>query len=135
VHPTDLKPGDICLWLKPTTLDSGHMLIIAGEPKVNTKRNSEVFMRIFDSSKAHTVDSRTGSTYPLGLGATHPWHDGGLRRKSYRSLLGWRDKPCWREGYDNHLRAAEPVRENGKSYPESLKMGKISGFILLKSFK
>jgi hypothetical protein len=68
-HPVDLKPGDVCLWLKPTTLDTGHMWIIAGEPKINPKRNSEVLVRIFDSSKAHSDDSRTGSAYPLGLGS------------------------------------------------------------------
>jgi hypothetical protein len=67
--PIDLKPGDICLWLKPTTLDTGHMWIIAGKPTVNPQRNSEVLVRIFDSSKAHSDDSRTGSAYPLGLGS------------------------------------------------------------------
>ena len=69
VHPVDLKPGDVCLWLEPSTLDTGHMWIIAGEPKVNPKRNSEVLVRIFDSSKAHSDDSRMGSVYPLGLGS------------------------------------------------------------------
>ena len=69
VRPVDLKPGDVCLWLEPSTLDTGHMWIIAGEPKVNPKRNSEVLVRIFDSSKAHSDDSRMGSVYPLGLGS------------------------------------------------------------------
>jgi hypothetical protein len=68
-HPVKLKPGDVCLWLEPGTLDSGHMWIIAGEPYVNPMRNSEVLVRIFDSSKAHSDDSRTGSVYPLGLGS------------------------------------------------------------------
>ena len=68
-HPVDLKPGDVCLWLQPSTLDTGHMWIIAGEPKVNPKRSSEVLVRIFDSSKVHSDDSRTGSAYPLGLGS------------------------------------------------------------------
>jgi hypothetical protein len=68
-HPVDLKPGDVCLWLTPSTLDTGHMWIIAGEPEVNPKRNTEVLVRIFDSSKAHSDDSRTGSAYPLGLGS------------------------------------------------------------------
>jgi hypothetical protein len=65
----DLKPGDVCLWLKPRTLDNGHMWIIAGEPQVNPKRSSEVLVRVFDSSKAHSDDSRTGSACPLGLGS------------------------------------------------------------------
>ena len=69
VRPVDLKPGDVCLWLEPSTLDTGHMWIIAGEPTVNPKRNSEVLVRIFDSSKAHSDDSRMGSVYPLGLGS------------------------------------------------------------------
>lgn len=68
-HPVDLKPGDICLWLEPNTLKSGHMWIIAGEPKMNPRQSSEVLVRIFDSSKAHSDDSRTGSVYPLGLGS------------------------------------------------------------------
>jgi hypothetical protein len=68
-HPIDLKPGDVCLWLTPGTLDTGHMWIIAGEPSLNPKRSSEVLVRIFDSSKAHSDDSRTGSAYPLGLGS------------------------------------------------------------------
>jgi hypothetical protein len=68
-HPVDLKPGDVCLWLQPSTLDTGHMWIIAGEPKVNPKRNDEVLVRIFDSSIAHSDDSRTGSTYKNGLGS------------------------------------------------------------------
>jgi hypothetical protein len=68
-QPGKLKPGDVCLWLKPTTLDTGHMWIIAGEPKINLRRNSEVLVRIFDSSTAHSDDSRTGSAYPLGLGS------------------------------------------------------------------
>jgi hypothetical protein len=68
-QPVNLKPGDVCLWLKPTTLDAGHMWIITGEPKINPRRNSEVLVRIFDSAKAHSDDSRTGSAYPLGFGS------------------------------------------------------------------
>jgi len=68
-HPIDLQPGDVCLWLKPTTLDTGHMWIIAGEPKVNPKRTDEVLVRIFDSSEAHSDDTRTGSAYRTGLGS------------------------------------------------------------------
>jgi hypothetical protein len=68
-RPIDLKPGDVCLWLTPNTLDTGHMWIIAGEPSVNPKRDTEVLVRIFDSSKAHSDDSRTGSAYSLGLGS------------------------------------------------------------------
>lgn len=69
-HPVDLQPGDICLWLKPSTFDVGHMWIIAGEPKVNPKRNDEVLVRIFDSTEQHhSDDSRTGSTYSSGLGS------------------------------------------------------------------
>ncbi len=68
-HPVDLQPGDICLWLKPTTLDTGHMWIIAGTPEVNPKRGDEVLVRIFDASVAHSDDSRTGSEYKTGLGS------------------------------------------------------------------
>jgi hypothetical protein len=68
-HPVDLKPGDICLWLKPTTLDTGHMWIIAGTPSVNPERTDEVLVRIFDSSEAHSDDSRTGSAHKTGLGS------------------------------------------------------------------
>lgn len=68
-HPVDLKPGDVCLWLTPSTLDTGHMWIIAGEPSLNPKRSSEVLVRIFDSSKAHSDDSRTDSVYKTGLGS------------------------------------------------------------------
>ena len=68
-HPVDLQPGDICLWLKPTTLDTGHMWIIAGTPKFNPKRADEMLVRIFDSSVAHSDDSRTGSEYKTGLGS------------------------------------------------------------------
>ncbi len=68
-HPLDLKPGDVCLWLKPNTLDTGHMWIIAGEPMVNPKRSDEVMVRIFDSTgTAHSDDSRTGSAWKTGLG-------------------------------------------------------------------
>jgi hypothetical protein len=68
-HPLDLKPGDVCLWLKPNTLDTGHMWIIAGEPAVNPKRPDEVMVRIFDSTgTAHSDDSRTGSAWKTGLG-------------------------------------------------------------------
>ena len=68
-HPAELKPGDVCLWLKPTTLDTGHMWIIAGEPTVNPKRTDEVLVRIFDSSVAHSDDSRTVSAFKTGLGS------------------------------------------------------------------
>lgn len=68
-HPLDLQPGDICLWLAPTTLDTGHMWIIAGEPKVNPKRTDEVLVRIFDASVPHSDDSRTGSVNKTGLGS------------------------------------------------------------------
>ncbi|MFA4849775.1 MAG: hypothetical protein WC626_08625 [Methanoregula sp.] len=68
-HPIDLRPGDICLWLTPGTLDAGHMWIIAGDPMINPKRSSEVLVRIFDSSIAHSDDSRTGSAYKTGLGS------------------------------------------------------------------
>lgn len=68
-YPLDLKPGDVCLWLKPNTLDTGHMWIIAGEPKVNPKRADEVMVRIFDSTgTAHSDDSRTSSAWKTGLG-------------------------------------------------------------------
>ena len=68
-HPMDLKPGDVCLWLKPNTLDTGHMWIIAGEPTVNPKREDEVMVRIFDSTgTVHSDDSRTGSAWTTGLG-------------------------------------------------------------------
>lgn len=69
-RPADLEPGDICLWLKPGTLDTGHMWIIAGEPEGNPKRPGEVMVRIFDSTgTAHTSDSRTGSAFRTGLGS------------------------------------------------------------------
>jgi hypothetical protein len=69
-HSTDLKPGDICLWLKHSTLDTGHMWIIAGEPRVNPKRTDEVLVRIFDSTgTSHSDDSRTGSAFRTGLGS------------------------------------------------------------------
>jgi hypothetical protein len=69
VHPVDLKPGDVCLWLKPSTLDTGHMWIIAGVPVLNPKRSEEVLVRIFDSSIAHSDDSRTNSPFKTGLGS------------------------------------------------------------------
>lgn len=65
----ELRPGDVCLWLKPTTLDTGHMWIVAGQPKINPERSDEVLVRIFDSSNAHADDSRTGSAFPTGLGS------------------------------------------------------------------
>jgi hypothetical protein len=69
-RPVDLNPGDICLWLKPSTLDTGHMWIIAGVPEVNPKRTDEVIVRIFDSTgTVHSNDSRTGSAYTTGLGS------------------------------------------------------------------
>lgn len=69
-RPLDLQPGDVCLWLKPNTLDTGHMWIIAGEPKVNPKRTGEVMVRIFDSTgTVHTDDSRTNSEFKTGLGS------------------------------------------------------------------
>jgi len=69
-RPMDLHPGDICLWLKPSTLDTGHMWIIAGEPEINPKRTDEVLVRIFDSTgTSHSSDSRTGSAYKTGLGS------------------------------------------------------------------
>jgi hypothetical protein len=69
-HPAYLKSGDICLWLMPTTLDTGHMWIIAGTPSVNPKRTNEVLVRIFDSTgTAHSDDSRTGLADTTGLGS------------------------------------------------------------------
>ncbi|MFA5236265.1 MAG: hypothetical protein WC362_00210 [Methanoregula sp.] len=69
-HPIDLQPGDICLWLKPSTLDTGHMWIIAGSPLVNPKRTDEVLVRIFDSTgTVHSDDSRTGAADKTGLGS------------------------------------------------------------------
>lgn len=67
--PVDLKPGDICLWLKQTTLDTGHMWIVGGTPSVNPKRTDEVMVRIFDASIPHSEDSRTDSEYKTGLGS------------------------------------------------------------------
>ncbi|HEX3000863.1 MAG TPA: hypothetical protein VHN82_00600 [Methanoregula sp.] len=69
-RPADLKPGDVCLWLKPSTLDTGHMWIIAGMPSVNPKRDNELLVRIFDSTgTAHGDDSRTIATDKTGLGS------------------------------------------------------------------
>jgi len=69
-RPIDLQPGDVCLWLVPTTLDNGHMWIIAGTPKVNPRRGDEVLVRIFDSTGTpHSDDSRTGSEDRTGLGS------------------------------------------------------------------
>ncbi|MFA4877998.1 MAG: hypothetical protein WC586_11335 [Methanoregula sp.] len=71
VRPVDLRPGDICLWLRPNTFDKGHMWIIAGEPKVNPKRPDEVLVRIFDSTgTSHSNDSRPGIQDRPGL--RHP---------------------------------------------------------------
>jgi len=68
-RPVDLRPGDVCLWLKPNTLDTGHMWIIAGEPTINPKRADEVIVRIFDSTgTVHSDDSRAGSAWNTGLG-------------------------------------------------------------------
>ena len=68
-HPANLKPGDICLWLKPNTFDDGHMWIIAGESTVNPKRSAEVLVRILDSTPhVHSDDSRTVSVNRTGLG-------------------------------------------------------------------
>jgi hypothetical protein len=70
VHPIDLLPGDICLWLKPGTLDTGHMWIIAGTPSANPKRSNEVLVRILDSTGTpHSDDSRTGAADRTGLGS------------------------------------------------------------------
>lgn len=69
-HPADLAPGDICLWLKPSTLDTGHMWIIAGTPAVNPKRADEIVVRILDSTGTpHSDDSRTGAADRTGLGS------------------------------------------------------------------
>ena len=69
-HPIDLAPGDVCLWLKPSTLDTGHMWIIAGNPATNPKRSDEVLVRIFDSTgTVHSDDSRTGAADKTGLGS------------------------------------------------------------------
>ena len=69
-YPADLAPGDICLWLKPSTLDTGHMWIIAGTPAVNPKRSGEVLVRILDSTGTpHSDDSRTGAANKTGLGS------------------------------------------------------------------
>jgi hypothetical protein len=69
-HPADLKPGDICLWLKPNTFDNGHMWIIAGKPVVNPNRSDEVLVRVLDSTPhVHSEDSRTGSINRTGLGS------------------------------------------------------------------
>ena len=69
-RPIDLRPGDVCLWLKSNTLDTGHMWIIAGEPKVDPDRTDEVLVRIFDSTgTVHRDDSRSGSQPGTGLGS------------------------------------------------------------------
>ena len=67
-RPIDLKPGDVCLWLKPTTLDLGHMWIIAGKPTINPSQTNEVLVRILDSDGAHADDSRSLQKYKYGLG-------------------------------------------------------------------
>lgn len=69
-HPVDLAPGDICLWLKPGTLDTGHMWIITGTPAINPKRSDEALVRILDSTGTpHSDDSRTGAADRTGLGS------------------------------------------------------------------
>jgi len=79
-HPSDLKPGDICLWLKPDTFDVGHMWIISGEPVINPNRSNEVLVRVLDSTPhVHSDDSRTGSanrTTGLGTGILGMMVDG-----------------------------------------------------------
>lgn len=68
-HPVNLQPGDVCLWLKPGTIDTGHLWIIAGHPEINPKRTDEVLVRIFDSSEAHSDDSRSVCADKTGLGS------------------------------------------------------------------
>ena len=89
------------------------MWIIAGEPKLNQKRNNEVLVRIFDSSIAHSDDSRTARhTRPvlavgiLGMMVDSEGNPIGL-------LLGrWGEHCCRREGHDNCLRAAGSLKES-----------------------
>ncbi len=45
------------------------MWIIAGEPETNPKRTGEMLVRIFDSSNAHSDDSRMYGPFRTGLGS------------------------------------------------------------------
>ena len=67
-----LQAGDIVAWLRPPENDSkntGHVMIIASEPRINPDRADEMLIPVIDStSSPHANDTRRQGETGLGRG-------------------------------------------------------------------
>ncbi len=70
--PSELRPGDIIVWLKPDESDAkstGHIMIVAGTPGPNPERDGEILVRVIDSTTSpHADDTRKPGQTGLGKG-------------------------------------------------------------------
>lgn len=67
----DLKPGDVIAWLKPADLvseNTGHVMIVRGQPTVNPKRADEIIIPVTDSTASFHGPTDTRSPSGDGLG-------------------------------------------------------------------
>jgi hypothetical protein len=68
----NVRAGDIIAWLRPIDSDSnntGHVMLIKAEPRLNPQRNDEMLISVIDStSSPHAQDSRRKGQTGLGSG-------------------------------------------------------------------
>jgi hypothetical protein len=68
----ELRPGNVIAWLTPADSDSdntGHVMIVDGQPVQNPQRADEWLVKVIDSTKSpHAADSRTNGANGLGTG-------------------------------------------------------------------
>lgn len=96
-----LQSGDIVAWLRPPENDSnntGHVMIIASQPRINPDRADEILIPVIDStSSPHANDTRRQGKTGLGRGTI------GAIFNSQGEAIAYR----WRGGQSKQAQATE----------------------------
>jgi hypothetical protein len=93
----NVHAGDVVAWLRPIDNDSnntGHVMLVKGEPRLNPQRNDEILISVIDStSSPHAQDSRRKGQTGLGSGTIGIL----VNRKSEPIAYRWRGGKSERE--------------------------------------
>ncbi len=98
--PRDLRPGDLIVWPRDQSDEgsSGHIMIVAGNPNENPKREGELLVRVIDSTTSrHADDTRGAGETGLGEGTV------GIMTDSAGQATGY----FWRGGESRTLQETE----------------------------
>ncbi|MGA2784465.1 MAG: hypothetical protein ABSF09_07190 [Candidatus Bathyarchaeia archaeon] len=94
--PSNLLPGDVIAWLRPSDNHNGtgHVMIVRSNPTVDSKRSNEISVQIIDSTRSHhAFDSRVNGANGVGTGTIS------LVMNTNGNLVGFR----WRDGQSTRI--------------------------------